>query len=76
MNDNQLLECFEDLDDFPYDNGHGAGDPEDDDLRKKFILNLIIRLSRNPNILFDGIDAKKQICTSLYTLCTEATIIF
>ena len=54
--ENQLVDIFEDLDAFPY--GETAdgwdADPEDDDKRKQFIYDLIVKLRENPNLSFSS----------------------
>ena len=50
LEQNQLLEVWEDLDDFPFDSNNDA--PKDDDAKRKFILDLIIKLTKNPNMHF------------------------
>ena len=55
LEENQLMECYEDLDEFPYGPN---GPPGGDDEKKKFIFDLMIRLSQNPDILF-GVDIPK-----------------
>ena len=52
LDENQLLECWEDLDEFPYDNGSGVADPETEEGRKQFIFYLLRRLSKNPDLHF------------------------
>ena len=57
--DNQLLDCVEGrLDEFPYgENADGeSADPKDDAKRKRFILDLIVKLNENPNRSFSGIN--------------------
>ena len=49
FDENQLLEFWEDLDDFPFDPNDP---PEDDDDKRKFILDLLTKLSKNPNMQF------------------------
>ena len=52
VNENQLVEFWEDLDDFPYDNGSGEADPETEEGRKQFIYDLILRISKTPDMNF------------------------
>ena len=49
LDENQLLECWDDLDDFPFD---PKDIPKDDDAKSKFILDLLQKLSKNPDLHF------------------------
>ena len=49
LDENQLLECWDDLDDFPFD---PKNPPKSDEDKKAFILDLILRLKKDPNIHF------------------------
>ena len=50
LNENQLLECFENLDDFPFDSKHQS---KDDDAKKQFILDLLRRIETISDIIFE-----------------------
>jgi len=52
MEEVTILDFIQDLDEFPYDNGDGSGDPEDETARKQFIFKLITRLSKEPDLIF------------------------
>ena len=47
LDENQLLECWESLDDFPFD---PKNTPKDDNAKKQFILDLLKKLAKNPQI--------------------------
>ena len=49
LDENQLLECWDDINDFPFDPNDT---PNDEDGKRKFILDLIKKLVKNPNVIF------------------------
>ena len=69
-NENTVVGFFEDLDDFPYGDGCGYEDPETDEGRKQFILDLIVKLSKNPDLVFGSKIPKciYSLCFTVYTL--------
>ena len=48
LDENQLLECWDDID-FPF---HPNNTPTDDDAKKQFILDLLLKLAKNPDLHF------------------------
>ena len=48
--ENQLMEFFEDVDDFPMAT-HQKGLSEDD--KKMFIMKMMVKLHKNPKLVFD-----------------------
>ena len=49
LDENQIVEFWEDLDDFPFD---PKDPPQSDEDKKAFILDLILKLKKDPNIHF------------------------
>ena len=49
LDENQLLEFWEDIDDFPFDPMYP---PQDDNAKKQFIFDLIKKLAKNPDLHF------------------------
>ena len=50
LDENQLLDCWEHLDEFPFD--PESKPPPDDAAKKRAILDLLVKLAKNPNRVF------------------------
>ena len=49
LDENQLLECWDDINDFPFDPNDT---PNDEDGNRKYVIDLITKIVKNPNLVF------------------------
>ena len=65
--ENQLLDFLDDLEDFPY--AEIEDEPETEDEQRRFIVNLMIKLNKQPDLLF-GVAVPTGYALSIFSLYT------